>query len=135
VLPGVDDGPATLEDSLAILRAAHAAGAKTVVATPHVSPTYPTEPDTIDALVEELRPLSPVELLPGAEVAHEPALELPDETLRRLTLGSSNTVLLESPLSPSVGSVFERAFDSLRARGYRVLLAHPVRAALFCAQP
>ena len=57
------------------------------MATPHVSPAYPTSPDTIDALMAELRPLSPVELLAGAEVAHEPALELPDDVLRRLTLG------------------------------------------------
>ena len=68
-------------------------------------------------------------------MAHEPALELPDEVLRRLTLGDSNTVLLESPLSPSVGSVFERAFDSLQERGYRILLAHPERAPLFIGNP
>ena len=111
------------------------AGAKTVVATPHVSPAYPTSPDTIDALMAELRPLSPVELLAGAEVAHEPALELPDEVLRRLTLGDSRTILLESPLSPSVGPVFERAFESLVDRGYRVLLAHPERAAIFLGHP
>jgi protein-tyrosine phosphatase len=134
-LPGVDDGPASLDDSLALLRAAHAAGTKTLVATPHVSPSYPTEPDTIEARVEELRPLSPVELLAGAEVAHEPVLELPDETLRRLTLGSSNTILLESPLSPSVGPAFERAFETLLERGYRVLLAHPERAAIFLGNP
>jgi protein-tyrosine phosphatase len=108
---------------------------KTVVATPHVSPVFPTPPEVIEAGVAELRPLSPVELLAGAEVAHEPALELPDEILRRLTLGASNTVLLESPLSPSVGPVFERAFDSVRERGYRVLLAHPERAPLFLGNP
>ena len=108
------------------------------MATPHVSPAYPTSPDTIDALMAELRPLSPVELLAGAEVAHEPALELPDEVLRRLTLGDSRTILLESPLSPSVGPVFERAFESLagarlpraaRAPGARGDLPRPTAAA------
>lgn len=131
----MDDGPATLEDSLALLRVAHAEGATTVVATPHVSPRYATTPEQIEAGVAELAPLSPVELLAGAEVAHEPALELPDEVLRRLTLGDSSTILLESPLSPSVGPVFERAFDSLVERGYRVLLAHPERAPLFIGNP
>ena len=134
-LPGVDDGPATLEDSLALLRAAHAAGAKTVVATPHVSPRVPDDAGHDRGAVAELRPLSPVELLAGAEVAHEPALELPDEVLRRLTLGDSRTILLESPLSPSVGPVFERAFESLLERGYRVLLAHPERAPIFLDRP
>ena len=38
-----------MDDALALLRAAHAAGAKTVVATPHVSPRYPTTPEQIVA--------------------------------------------------------------------------------------
>src|SRR4051812_19074184 len=56
------------------------------------------------------------------------ALQLPDEILRRLTLGSSSCLLLETPLDPVVGPDFERAFESLLERGYRVLLAHPERA-------
>jgi protein-tyrosine phosphatase len=78
---------------------------------------------------------APVELLAGAEVAHEPALELADDVLRQLTLGSSSCLLLESPLSPSVGTVFERCVEALQARGYRVLLAHPERAPLFLDRP
>jgi len=136
-LPGVDDGPATTADALALLRAALAAGTATVVATPHVSPRFPTTADTIAAGVEALRAVAPpgIELLAGAEVAHEPALELPDTELRRLTLGDSRTLLLESPLSPAVGPVFERCVDELQGRGYRVLLAHPERAPLFLNQP
>src|SRR5215218_6063829 len=116
-LPGLDDGPATLDDSLALLRAAVAAGTRTVVATPHVSPRYPTSPESIAAGVAELREAAAgidVDVLAGAEVAHEPALELPDEVLRQLTLGDSSCVLLESPLSPSVGPVFERCVSELQ---------------------
>jgi protein-tyrosine phosphatase len=119
-----------------LLRAAYAAGTTTVVATPHVSPTYPTTPEQIAAGLEVLRAASPpVELIAGAEVAHEPALGLPDEVLRELCLGDSSTLLLESPLSPSVGPVFERCVESLHSRGYRVLLAHPERAPLFISRP
>lgn len=35
-LPGVDDGPSTLEETVAMLRVAHASGTRTVVATPHL---------------------------------------------------------------------------------------------------
>jgi protein-tyrosine phosphatase len=125
-----------MDDALALLRAAQAAGAKTVVATPHVSPRYPTTPEQIVAGVEEVRAAGiGVELLAGAEVAHEPALELPDDVLRQLTLGDSSCLLLESPLSPSVGPVFERCVEELQSRGYRVLLAHPERAPLFQDRP
>jgi len=44
ILPGIDDGPATIEGSLELARAAVAAGTSTLVATPHVNWTYPTTP-------------------------------------------------------------------------------------------
>jgi protein-tyrosine phosphatase len=54
ILPGIDDGPTTIEDSLALARAAVAAGIATIVATPHVNGRYPSRADTIAQLVEEL---------------------------------------------------------------------------------
>jgi protein-tyrosine phosphatase len=128
-LPGLDDGPRTQAEALALLRAAQADGTRTVVATPHCSRRYPTTPEEIERAVASLRADgAPVELLAGAEVTHEMALELPDETLRRLTLGDSSCLLLEAPLEPVVSADFERAVDDVQARGYRVLLAHPERA-------
>jgi protein-tyrosine phosphatase len=128
-LPGIDDGPRRQDEALALLRAAAAAGTRTVVATPHVSRRFPSAPEAIEDGVAELRAAgSPVELLAGAEVTHEMALRLPDETLRRLTLGSSRCLLLETPLEPVIGPDLERCVDDLLARGYRVLLAHPERA-------
>ncbi len=104
-----------------------------MVATPHCSRRFPTTPEEIEAAVAALD--SPVELLAGAEVTHEMALRLPDETLRRLTLGDSSCLLLEAPLEPVVGPDFERCVDELLARGYRVLLAHPERAPGFREDP
>jgi protein-tyrosine phosphatase len=128
-LPGIDDGPEHQADALALLRAAAADGTRTVVATPHVSRRFPTMPEAIDEGVAELRAAgAAVELLAGAEVTHEMALRLPDETLRRLTLGGSSCLLLETPLEPAIGADFEHCVEDLLARGYRVLLAHPERA-------
>jgi protein-tyrosine phosphatase len=125
-----------MDDALALLRAHVAAGTTTLVATPHVSQRYPTTPDEIDAGVAALRTAGiDLEILAGAEVTHEKALELPDEELRRLTLGDSRTVLLESPLKPTVGPIFERCVTDLHQRGYRVLLAHPERAPAFLDRP
>ncbi|HEV2769309.1 MAG TPA: CpsB/CapC family capsule biosynthesis tyrosine phosphatase [Solirubrobacteraceae bacterium] len=42
LLPGLDDGPSTLEGSVALAQAMVAAGTSVAVATPHVSSRYPT---------------------------------------------------------------------------------------------
>ncbi len=49
LLPGIDDGPATVDGSLAILKAAAAAGTKVLTATPHVSARYRNGPESIEA--------------------------------------------------------------------------------------
>ena len=103
------------------------------MATPHCSRQFPTTPEQIEAAVAALD--SPVELLAGAEVTYEMALQLPDETLRRLTLGDSSCLLLEAPLEPVISPDLERCVDDLLARGYRVLLAHPERAPGFRDDP
>jgi len=54
ILPGIDDGPEMIEDSVAIARAAAASGTRTIIATPHVSWRYPNAPDTIARLSAEL---------------------------------------------------------------------------------
>ena len=126
----------TQADALALLHAAAADGTRTLVATPHVSRRFPTTPDEIEAGAEALRAAgAPLELLTGAEVTHEMALQLPDETLRRLTLGGSTCLLLETPLEPVVDAQFERCAESLWERGYRILLAHPERAPAFREDP
>jgi protein-tyrosine phosphatase len=107
-----------------------------VVATPHCSARFPTPPEAIEEGVRELRAAGcPVELLAGAEVTHEMALELPDATLRRLCLGDSSCLLLETPLEPVIGPQLERCAESLWERGYRILLAHPERAPALQAEP
>jgi protein-tyrosine phosphatase len=136
----VDDGPATQAEALALLRTAADDGIATVVATPHCSRRYPTEPEVVAEGVAEMRAALAaagveVALERGAEVALEMALELPDSALRGLTLAGSSCVLLESPLAPAVGDAFERCCEELQARGYRVLLAHPERAPAFQKEP
>jgi Capsular polysaccharide synthesis, CpsB/CapC len=62
VLPGVDDGPATLEDSLRIAQLAVRDGTRLAVATPHVRSDHLVSVDhlheRVRALQDELDPLS-----------------------------------------------------------------------------
>ena len=48
ILPGVDDGAWTIEDSLELGRAAHAAGIETIAATPHIRDDHPFALDTME---------------------------------------------------------------------------------------
>lgn len=91
VLPGLDDGPATLAESLEILAAAAAEGVTRLAATPHVSARYPTSADTIERALAELRQAVPaagipVDMLPGAVIAHGRLAQLDDNELARHTL-------------------------------------------------
>jgi protein-tyrosine phosphatase len=139
ILPGLDDGPATMEGSLALARAAVDAGTRTILATPHINDHAEIGPALIAAGIEALRAALdraaiPLEVLPGGEIAIWRLGDLDDETLRALALGGGPYLLVESPLSPVVGD-FEPMVLDLHARGHRVLLAHPERCPAFQRDP
>jgi protein-tyrosine phosphatase len=136
VLPGVDDGPQTLGDTLDLCRAAVAAGTRTVVATPHVSWDWPGVTSHVvregvqrvnGALRDEGIEL---EVLAGAEIAMTRAGDLTDEELTALRLGGGPYLLVECPHSPASAG-FEAILASLTERGHRILLAHPERCPAF----
>jgi protein-tyrosine phosphatase len=139
ILPALDDGPDTIEESLELARAAVADGIDVIGATPHVRDDYPTTADEMEAAVmwlrEELRAVGiPLELLTGGEVALE-RLELPLDELRRFGLGGSDDYLLvETPYSGWPLDLGERLFV-LHAAGITPVLAHPERNAEVQADP
>ncbi len=54
ILPGVDDGSKTFEESLEMLRLAAASGTTDIVATPHANASYPFNAGERDRLLNEL---------------------------------------------------------------------------------
>ena len=140
VLPGVDDGPPTMEGSFEILRAAEADGIERIAATPHVRDDYPTAPETMERLVGEVNEAAraagiAVEVLPGGELALEHAAALGDGTLRRFGLGGNpSALLLEFPYHGWPLDLRDLVFR-LETRGFRIVLAHPERNAEVQAEP
>jgi protein-tyrosine phosphatase len=139
VLPGIDDGPATMERSVALARAAVSAGTLTLLATPHVSARYPNDATTIadllDALAARLREENvALELRRGAEIAITRIAEIDPSELHRLGLGGGRWLLVEPPFS-TVATGIEGAVRDLLQRGHRVLLAHPERCPAFHRDP
>jgi protein-tyrosine phosphatase len=55
ILPGLDDGSESLEDSVAMLRQAAEAGPTDIVASPHASPKYEFDPLVVEAKIGELQ--------------------------------------------------------------------------------
>jgi protein-tyrosine phosphatase len=138
LLPGIDDGPADLDGTLALARAQVDAGVRAVACTPHVNWRFDLDAATIaaarDAAAAALAAAGiELELLAGAEVGLTRAVELDDASLAALRLGGGEWLLLEAPLE--VAASVEQAIRAVAARGHRVLLAHPERCPAFQRDP
>lgn len=139
ILAGIDDGPETIEGSLALVRVAIEQGTRTIVATPHVSWRYKNDSSTIARLVAETNSAIAgagleLDVLAGAEVALTRVPELDAGELRALRLGGGPWLLLECPFS-SVSIGFDTAVFELEEQGYRIVLAHPERCQAFHRDP
>jgi protein-tyrosine phosphatase len=139
VLAGIDDGPDTIEDSLAIARAALEAGIGTLVATPHVSWRYPNDAATIAELVDALNERLvaegiAVDVRAGAEIAMTRVAEIRPTQLLDLRLGDGEWLLVEPPFTQAASGLDDIVLD-LQSRGHRVLLAHPERCPAFHRNP
>jgi protein-tyrosine phosphatase len=139
VLPGLDDGPPTMAETLALAARAEAAGISTLVATPHVSWEFPTRASAIATSVlrvnEELqRAGMRVTVCPGAEVALSYVGEVDRRDLAKLRIGRGDWLLVECPLTSSAGQ-FEIVLEALQRQGHRVILAHPERSPALMREP
>ncbi|HEX3455790.1 MAG TPA: CpsB/CapC family capsule biosynthesis tyrosine phosphatase [Gaiellaceae bacterium] len=134
ILPGVDDGPTTIEESLEIARRAAADGVRIIAATPHVRDDYPTSAETMERLVAEVRKAVleaeiPVDVRPGGEIAIDWLDRLSEDDIGRFGLGGSPRYLLvEFPYSGWPLSLHEWIFQ-LVTREITPVIAHPERNA------
>jgi protein-tyrosine phosphatase len=136
VLPGIDDGPETIDGSLELARAAEEQGIRTIVATPHV--TYDHLHNTSERILAAVEQVNKalrkqrigVMVLPGAEVALERAGELDDDELAALRLGGGPWLLVECPMFAG-GMGVDGQLHALAGRGHRIVLAHPERCPVF----
>ena len=134
-LPGVDDGPQTLEESVDLLRLAVTDGTATVVATPHLRSDFLTDVTLVSDGVRELRVALAsagvmIELHPGAELGHDMVGRLSQSELDAIAQGPAGArwLLVEAPFD-AIGEAFHAATDELRDRGFSVVVAHPERSA------
>lgn len=135
VLPGVDDGPPGLEDALALLAAAAAGGTRTMVATPHVSATYPNNSgERLEDAVAELREAAraagiAIEIVAGAELSLLHCDTLSKEEGSLLRLGDAPYTLVELPVVATPQNV--EMLLGMHYWVHPVVLAHPERCTAF----
>jgi protein-tyrosine phosphatase len=139
VLPGIDDGPATLEGSLDLARAAEKARITTLVTTPHVSWRYVNGPEVIGEGVDAVRSAVraahiELDVRRGAEIAVARLRDLSDDELCALRLGNGPWLMIESPRTWGVDDL-ESVLDAVHRRGHWIVLAHPERSPLFLRDP
>jgi len=131
ILPGVDDGPSTMEESLDYAMTAVAAGTARIVATPHVERVEVRDlPDRVHelrvALVRENIPLS---VVCGGEVKPRSVFGLDADELEILAHGPPDNrwLLYEVPFR-GVDEMFLEGARELTERGYGLVCAHPERS-------
>ena len=131
LLPGVDDGPATMADTLAYASAVAAAGTTTVVATPHVELVDVRDlPDRVAAVRAALEAEGiALDVRCGGELKPASLGDLVQEELELIAHGppGARWVLYETPFS-GPGEAFIAGARELRDRGFGMLLAHPERS-------
>lgn len=136
LLPGLDDGAATVEDALAHARRLHHEGVRDVACTPHVKraefPGVALEGLAALLLATQRAIVADglaVRLHGGGELAHPDALVLGHEQLDLIAMGPDDArwLLLECPFE-GVDDSFLAAADRLDRFGYGILIAHPERS-------
>jgi protein-tyrosine phosphatase len=141
LLPGIDDGPPDVAESIRLARQAEDEGVRLIAATPHCRDDHPGVVPS--ELAERCAALSEtfaaenvfVRVVPAGEADLVWALEASDEDLRLVSYAQRGTdLLLETPYSP-LPSRFEELLFQLTLRGYRLLLAHPERNPTFQQDP
>lgn len=140
LLPAIDDGPATLEDALALARAAAAGGTRTMVATPHIDHRWNVEPTDVAAMVDRMREALAeahieLDVRAGGEIALSRLADLDPGQLNAVRLGGGPYMLLECPHRPTAGTEFHAFVQRLRHRGEWIVLAHPERSPAFQRSP
>ena len=133
ILPGLDDGAKTIEESLEMCRIAEEDGITQMVATPHVSNGIYT--NSAEVIIEEVDKINKViekhkiniRIFPGADVHMTPGIAQQVEDGQILTLNANKKyILLEMPVQIVPPELDLLIFD-LQIQGITSIISHPER--------
>ncbi|XRG77818.1 CpsB/CapC family capsule biosynthesis tyrosine phosphatase [Rossellomorea sp. GAMAL-10_SWC] len=141
ILPGLDDGPITMEDSINMARAAVDNGIHTIVASPHhQNGRYNTDRKEILEKVEELNKVLnekaiPLTILPGQEVRLYGELIQDFELNRIVSINDGRRYLLCELPSAHIPRFTKKLFYEMQANRIIPILVHPERNKVLINEP
>lgn len=131
LLPGVDDGSRTVDESIAMARMMVEAGYTHLFCTPHVWPTLGNTVGSIAPRVAELQSALdaagvPLKLMPGGEMNISTSFcqITPDELV---TYNNKRKYLIFDFWANELPPFFDACVDHIRSAGLQPILAHPER--------
>lgn len=129
ILPGVDDGVQTLEHSLEVLRQYEDWGVSEVWLTPHIMEDYPNTPESLRERYKVLTDAysGPIRLNLAAEHMLDALFEERIAENRVMPIGEGNDHILVETSYFNPPMDFDELIESVFAKGYFPLLAHPER--------
>lgn len=133
ILFGIDDGPASFEESADLAEMYAKAGFKKVVATPHWVPGTRWMPDIndirkrVDLLNDFLKEKQvDIKIFPGMEIAIDGDIVKYLDKNKIMPLAGKSYLLVETPFQRlPVG--WENFFSNIISIGFKIILAHPER--------
>ena len=131
ILPDIDDGSASLEESIELLKKEAEQGVTHVVATPHFYAQHDTPERFLErrnkafiTLSEEMKKYSGLpEIILGAEVYYYHGIA-DSEALDLLTLSSKRFILIEMPMAKWTESMYQEIEAIYTRRGITPIMAH-----------
>ena len=139
IMPDIDDGARSLEESLEMARIAAQDGIEYMVATPHMFNGLSENPEPseifhrVAALNDAVSGIG-LKLLPGSEVHITPEIAEHARNDRVMKINQNNYMLVEFPRL-TVPSEADDLFGKLLRQGVWPILVHPERNALIQRQP
>ena len=127
VLPCIDDGSQSVEESLKLLDIMVSSGVRKIVATPH----YYCDMISIEDFLEKRREAHEkivhrkphgIDIILGAEVKLE--YDIHKKDLRKLTIDGTDYILIEMPYTRWDPWVFEELFKITAKHGLNIIIAH-----------
>lgn len=132
ILPGLDDGAQSLEDSLEMAKQAYRDGIDTIIATPHYNSVYKNTANGILQAVKHLNDALyhhdiPVNILPGQEIRiyGQMLSDLNEGKLLALNQ-TSGYIFVELPHNHVPRYTSQLLFE-LKMLGYQPIIVHPER--------
>lgn len=127
ILPGIDDGSSSVEETLEMLKVMADSGIKKVVATPHYYPDTMSVEQFLEnrhKSFEKIKDKIPegIEVVLGAEVMI--GFDMHKEDIPKLTIEGTDYLLVEMPYEHWDPWVFDEIFKISAKHGVNIIIAH-----------